>query len=235
MRFNWTTGLLGAAMVGVFAIWFAIEHKARLKLADEQRGLEQQVGQMLAWNQPLSNPLVQPVPTRSLPEHASRELLRLRGQVGVLRRQAQDLEGIRSENRRAHAALESASTAGKATADYWPRTSWAFAGFASPEACLQSSIWASDSGDLKSLLAGATGEMRKMVEHDLEGQSEEEASIRAKDQVFNLECVRVLNREVQAEDAVVLTAAFEERTGTNISKLLLKKIGNDWKLAGPAE
>jgi hypothetical protein len=184
----------------------------------------------------MSNLVVQAVPRPSLPESESRELLRLRGQVGVLRQQVKDLASVRSENRQVHAELESTGTAGNdATADFWPRGSWGFSGYATPEAALQSSLWASDNGDLKVLLAGATGEMRKMIERDLGGKSEEEACIRAMDEVINIKSVRVLNREVQAEDAIVLTAAFEERTGTNISRLLLKMIGGDWKLSGPAE
>jgi hypothetical protein len=36
-----------------------------------------------------------------------------------------------------------------ATADYWPRDSWAFAGYASPDAALRSCFWAANTGDVK--------------------------------------------------------------------------------------
>jgi hypothetical protein len=88
---------------------------------------------------------------------------------------------------------------------------------------------------LKALLASATGEVRKQMEEELGGKSESEASIRAMDQVISLKSVRVLNREVQADDTVVVTAAFEDRTDTHTVRLLMKKIGNDWKLSGPAQ
>jgi hypothetical protein len=55
------------------------------------------------------------------------------------------------------------------------------------------------------------------------------------DQVMSIKSVRVLNREVQSDDTAVVTAAFEDRTDTHTVKLLMKKIGNDWKLSGPAE
>jgi hypothetical protein len=45
----------------------------------------------------------------------------------------------------------------------------------------------------------------------------------------------VVNREVQADETVVLTAAFEEGTDTHTTKLLMKKIGNEWKISGPSE
>jgi hypothetical protein len=88
---------------------------------------------------------------------------------------------------------------------------------------------------LKTLLASATGEVRKQMEEDLGGKSASEASIRAMDEVISLKSVRVLNRQVQADDTVVVTAAFEDRTDSHTVKLLMKKIGNDWKLSGPAE
>lgn len=238
MKANWITGLFGAAVVAALALWLAIEHKGQMRLVKEHGELQQQMSQLLALsarNQELSNFLAQPVPTRSLSENETRELLRLRGQIGVLRRQAGELESVRSENRQAHASLQTGRSRGNATADFWPRDSWGFAGYASPDASLQTSIWAADNGDLKVLLAGTTGEMRKMMEKDLAGKSEDEASVFAMDQVINLNSVRVLSREVQADDTIVLTAAFEERAGTNTSKLLLKKIGDDWKLSGPAD
>ena len=55
------------------------------------------------------------------------------------------------------------------------------------------------------------------------------------DEVSVSKSVRLLNREVQADGTVVLTAAFEEGTDSHTSKLLMKKIGNDWKISGPAE
>jgi hypothetical protein len=233
-----TSGVCVAALIGL-AIWLAVEHQARLRLGEEHKALEQQLKQMaglIAENAQLSNVLARANGAQSLPDDESRELLRLRGEVGVLRQQSQELETVRKENRQARAALESSlKTQSAATADYWPRDSWAFTGYASPDAALQTSLWAANNGDLKALLASATGEVRKQMEEELGGKSESEASIRAMDQVVSLKSVRVLNREVQADDTVVVTAAFEDRTDTHTEKLLMKKIGNDWKLAGPAQ
>ena len=197
---------------------------------------------LVAENERLSNLVAQASRSQSLPDDQSRELLRLRGEAGVLRRQTKELETLRAENRQAHAALESglktqsAGAAGAAaTADYWPRDSWAFAGYASPDAALQTSVWAANNGDLKALLASTTGDLQKMMEKDFEGKSENEATLRAMDEVARLKSIRVVNREVQADDTVVLTAAFEDGSDTHTSKLLMKKIGNDWKISGPPQ
>lgn len=234
--------LCAGAVVGV-AIWLAVGHQARFKLGEENRALRQQLDQMAAFaaeNERLSNLVAQANRSQSLPGEQLKELLRLRGEVSVLRQQGKELETLRNENRQARAALESSlktqsagATAAAATADYWPRDSWAFVGYASPEAALQSSIWAGNKGDLKTFLGGTTGELQKMVEKDLEGKSESEVSAKVLAESARLKSVRVLNREVQADDTVVLTAAFEDGTDTHTTKLLMKKIGNEWKLSGP--
>jgi hypothetical protein len=231
------------AAVVALAIWLAVEHQARLRLGDEHKALEQQLDQMAslaADNERLSNLVAQAGRSGSLPDEQSRELLRLRGEVGVLRQQTNELEAARQENRQARAALDSSLTnqsagvaGAAATADYWPRDSWAFSGYTSPDAALQTSLWAANNGDLKALLASTTGDLQQMVEKDLAGKSASEASVRAMDEVASLKSVRLLNREVQADDTVVLTAAFEDGTDTHTSKLLMKKIGNDWKIFGP--
>jgi hypothetical protein len=229
------------AFVGL-AIWLAVGYRSQLRLGDENTALRQQLGQMAgltAKNERLSNLVVQAKRPQSLPDDQLRELLRLRGEAGVLRQQGKELEALRNENREARAALESsrmaqsAGTAGAAaTADYWPRDSWAFVGYATPDASLQTSFWAANTGDLKALLAGMTGDIQQKVEKDIEGKSESEASDRAKAEVAKLKSVRVLDREVQADDTVVLTAAFEDDSHSGTNKLLMKKIGNDWKLSG---
>ena len=234
--------LLGVAAVVGLAIWFTVEHQARLRLGKERAILERQskqVAGLAAENERLSNLVARVDRAQSLPDDQSRELLRLRGEVGLLRQQSKELEAVRNENRQARAVLESglkppggAAAGAAATADYWPRDSWTFTGYASPDAALQSSLWAANNGDLKALLASATGDVRKMMEEQFGGKPESEASIRAMDEVIRLKSVRVLNREVQADGTVVLTAAFEDRTDTHTSKLVMKKIGTDWRLSG---
>ena len=150
-----------------------------------------------------------------------------------------ELETLRNQSRQTSTSLESslkaqsAAPAGAAaTADYWPREAWAFAGYASPDAALQSSFWASNQGDVKTFLGGIEGEILQKVQKDSEGKSEDELSAKAIAEVASLKSVRILNREVRAEDTVVLTAEFEEGNSTHTTKLLMKKYGNDWKLSG---
>ena len=229
------------AGVGV-AIWMVVAHQDRLRLREENKTLRQQLAQMAslgAENERLSNLVSGLSRSQSVAGDQLRELLRLRGEVGVLRQQRKELETQRHEIRQVSTSLENSFTAqnaapaaAAATADYWPRESWAFAGYASPDAALQSSFWAANQGDVKTFLSGIEGEILQQVRKDAEGKSEEEMSAKTIAEVASLKSVRILNREASAEDAVVLTAEFVEEDGTQTNKLLMKKFGNDWKLAG---
>jgi hypothetical protein len=231
--------LCATAVVGL-TIWLAAEHQARLRLGEENKALRQQLDQMaglVAENERLSNLVAQAKSSQSLPDDRLKELLRLRGEAGVLRQQTKELETLRNENRQARTALENGLNA-----DYWPRDSWAFAGYASPDAALQSFLWAASKGDLKTLLGSITGEMQKELEKDLEGKSESEVSAKGMADTARLNSVSVLNSEAQGDDTVVLSVAFEEGTntngidmkGTNTNgiDMIMKKIGNEWKLSG---
>lgn len=228
-----------ASVMGL-AVGLGAEHQARLKLQGEHDALERQLDHMaglIADTEQLSNALARSSLAQSETNVPSQELLRLRGQVGVLRLQTGELESVRRENRQVRASLESSLKieSSYAPADYWPRDSWTFTGYASPEAALQTSIWAANNGDLKTLLASGTGEFRQSIERDLKDKSESEASIRAMDEVSGLKSVRVLNRDFQGDDTAVLTAAFEDGTNIHIVNLLMNKIGNDWKLSSSTE
>ena len=230
-----------AAVAGV-AIWLAVGHQARLRLAKENKALRQQLSQLASLateNARLSNFVDRVSRAQSLPDEQLRELIRLRGEVGVLRLQSNELDKLREENRQARSALESnlkstsvTAAEATATADYWPRDSWAYAGYASPDAALQSSFWAANQGDMKTFMGGITGDILQKVQSDAEGKSEIEISAKARAEVASLQAVRVLSREVQADDTVVLTAEFQEESNTHTAKLLMKKIGNEWKLSG---
>ena len=231
------------AIVGVgVAIWMVMEHQARLRLRDENKTLRQQLAQMAslsAENERLANLVSRVTHSRTGSDDQLRELLRLRGEVGVLREQSKELDILRNQSRQPRTSLDSSLKAQSAApaeavanADYWPRDSWAFAGYATPDAALQSSFWAANKGDVKTFLGGIEGEIMQKVQRDAEGRSEDEMSAKTIAEVASLKSVRILNREARAEDAVVLTAEFVEENGTQTNRLLMKKIGNDWKLSG---
>ncbi|MCX6926130.1 MAG: hypothetical protein NT154_23420, partial [Verrucomicrobia bacterium] len=198
-----------------------------------------ETARLAAENGRLSNLVARSSGPRSLPGEQFRELLRLRGEVSILRQQNKDLDTLRESNQQLRAALENSlemqggtKAGAAATADYWPHESWAYAGYETPDAALQSSFWAANQGDLRTFQGGFTGEALKEVEKQYEGVPESEASAKVKAEVAHLKSVRVLSREAQADDAVMLTVEIEDGTDTHAEKLLMKKVGNEWKLSG---
>lgn len=230
---------LPALVVGL-AIGLAAQREARIKAGTEHAALEQQVEilrSIAAENAQLSNLVARAGVAKSLPADETSELLRLRGEVTALRQKTSNLESVVKENREVHAAPDSSARGtnvveAAATADYWPRKSWAFAGYASPDAALQSSLWAADNGDVKAVLASATGQLRDSMEKDLSGKSENEMSARIMDEVNGLQSVQILDRAVQPDGTVVLTVQLQGQNDTQTGKLVLQQVGNEWKIAG---
>jgi hypothetical protein len=85
------------------------------KLADENQSLQQQqtrLIQLAAENERLSNLVAQTSSAQALPEQQNSELLRLRGEVGMLRQQSKELAVLQDENRQLRArAVQRAAAA----------------------------------------------------------------------------------------------------------------------------
>src|ERR1039458_4922802 len=106
--------VLGAAALSGVAIWLAAGHQARLRLGEENRALRRQLHQMdglIAAKKGLSTLVAQASGSQSLTDDQLRELLRLRGEAGVLREQRKELETLREENRRVRARFPAPSFA----------------------------------------------------------------------------------------------------------------------------
>ena len=229
------------AIAASLAIWLAMEHQARLKLTTDHRTLEQQWQQMAdleARNEQLSNLLAQASAPKPLSQDQLMELLRLRGQVGVLRRQQPDGGQAREENRQIHAVLTRyrqtlAETNATATADYWPQGSWRNLGYGSPDAAMQTVLWAGNNGDVTNFAASMTDEAQTSLTNLYQGKSASEASVRLADETFGLQSVQILSRETVDDNTVVLTVELENQDGFQNVKMLMKKESGEWKFAGP--
>ena len=87
-------GISGAILVGALAVFLFREEQSQSRLRDENQALQSQIRQLdrlVVENQSLSNQLLEAKSAREkLPGEQFRELLKLRGEVGVLRRQNAD-------------------------------------------------------------------------------------------------------------------------------------------------
>ena len=87
------TGIVAATAVGIYEGRQASGLRGRLQILEQQRAsLLQQIAQLKSSNEMVSNTVAQTTRSSSLSTERLRELLRLRGEVAVLRRQQRELE-----------------------------------------------------------------------------------------------------------------------------------------------
>jgi hypothetical protein len=98
-----------AAVLIALAILFFLQHRAKEELRADNAALARQLAQLQTDNECLSNRLASAGDANSLSDKEHNELLKLRGEVGVLRRQANELGKLRNENQQ----LQSQATVGQ--------------------------------------------------------------------------------------------------------------------------
>jgi len=115
------------------------------------------------------------------------------------------------------------------------RSPFAFSGYATPEAAIESMLWAGSIGDFKKFQAGCTQEQIERFKNRMAGKSEDEIRREAIAWANAHVGYKITQKEVIAGDEVHLhisapPSAQGLRNGNVI--VIMKKIGNEWKQAG---
>jgi hypothetical protein len=170
----------------------------------------------------------------------AQEVLRLRGEVTQLRSGAKESEKLRGENqqlradnqqlRTGPAATSPATSAVEAAKDQFPKESWSFAGYASPEAALVSAIWSMKEGNPKTYLDSLSPEEQARMAKVWENKSEAEIAAKHQADVSTISSFRILERQ-NVTDNEVLMNVYIEGVG-RMEKVSMKRVGNDWKFGG---
>ncbi len=168
---------------------------------------------------------------------AGGELLRLRGEVGVLRQRTNALAKLLP------AGSDSAERilAEKVAQDLqgytnFPRDSWTYEGFATPEAAMKSFMWAKSVGDINTVLASGTTELRQEVENAyFKDKSQAERKAILLENVQNVTGVEILKKMALSEDQVILQAHFGGAPDKTYSILTMVKLDGEWKVSSVEE
>jgi hypothetical protein len=173
----------------------------------------------------------------------STELNKLRGEVTQLRATAKAAETLTSENQRLRAQNEQLQARLGTAAlpvqdarerfaghDQFPRNSWNFAGYSSPEAALVSAIWAMREGDPKTYLASLAPEEQQRVSQNWQNKTEAELAEKHKNDVSAISGLRVLERQNVAPNEMVMNV-YLEGPG-RVEKVRMNQVGQDWKFGG---
>ena len=161
------------------------------------------------------------------------ELLRLRGEVGVLQKQVSEMTSLKAENlrlRSASAGLQNSRPIQTPTTAQtkFPKETWAFAGYATPESAMHTWIWAMDKGDKNVMLDSLIPEEQTHWKKMLEGQSMSKSPFSA----YSFVAKEIIS---DVEATLTVVSDFPDGKHTGDQKMSLKKIGNDWKIAGQAK
>jgi len=110
-----------------------------------------------------------------------------------------------------------------------------FAGYATPEASIQSLLWAGSRGDFKGFLAGCTPEQSQRFMDKMAGKSDEQIAAEAKAWANALKDFKITGKDVISQNEVHLHIhATPSAEGLHSGKVIvvMEKIGNEWKQKG---
>jgi RNA polymerase sigma factor (sigma-70 family) len=112
-----------------------------------------------------------------------------------------------------------------------------FAGYATPEASMQSMIWTARTGDFDKVLAGLTSSEAARFKSMMAGKSDDEIRHGMMAWANAMTGYKITQKEVIADDEVHLhvhATPSAEALHTGKAVIVMKKIGNEWKQSGVA-
>ena len=234
---KFTLSLVGTIFVAGLVAASLVQRSARVQLGVKEESLRQQAEettQLLAENERLSNRISQAKSSPSLSAEQFREVLRLRGEIGGLRRAGMESDHLQATNVQLRAALEASEqelAAARAAPNFWAKEQLGFAGYASPESGMKTVLWSLNRGDVESFVNCFTPETRAELEKHLATTSEAELAAATKEMQESLNAVigfRVLNQTSTSAAETTLNVSFDGMGKTR--KFTLRKVGEEWKL-----
>ena len=106
----------------------------------------------------------------------------------------------------------------------FPKTSWHFAGYSSPESVFMSCMWAVNNGDNKTLLASVSPSEQERL-----NRGHEIISAADRESYAQMTGYRIVDKQIVSDDKVVLAV----ETGQDpAAKFLMERISGEWKFAG---
>ena len=108
----------------------------------------------------------------------------------------------------------------------FPKTSWHFAGYSSPESVFMSCMWAVNNDDTNTLLASVSPTERERMNRGNQIITAKDREIYAQ-----MTSYRIVDKQILSEDKVVLAV---ETSRDPARKFLMERISGEWKFAGHA-
>ena len=115
--------------------------------------------------------------------------------------------------------------------DNLPKSSWANSGYATPEAALQTMLWASRDGDLAALRASLTSsEKQRRAQGEWKGLTDDQISQALRDRLANATGIRILKYETLGPDTMHFTVYVDGYSQADQPIWMdIHRDGNEWR------
>ena len=234
-RFKLLVSAAAIFAIAVIAVLCGMQYQARLQLRDQADSLQEQLrrlAQLEIDNIRLSNIVAQA--NTPLSEAQLTELQRLREQLELLRHQTNQVQNLRGEITRLRIALSNARKAASGDSppdvppeDIYPKDSWKFAGYDTPEATVQSVVWAINEGDQDSYMDGLSSDLRDQMQSQLaDGSFADTGPL----ELSNASGFRIIDRDPFSDSEEIITIYLDGDQGE--VSLVLDKTDNGWVVGG---
>jgi hypothetical protein len=165
------------------------------------------------------------------------ELLKLRNEVAQLRTRTNELQKLQAQIQAQAQALARAGSApatnqppAAATNNHFPRQSWNFSGYGSPEAALVSAIWAMREGRPQLYLDSLTPQEQQRMAQTWQNKNEQEIAAKHQGDVANISELRIVGRQSLSPNQIQLQVNLGDANRTET--VLMENVGGQWKFGG---
>jgi hypothetical protein len=174
----------------------------------------------------------------------AQELLKLRRDVRDLRSHTNEISRLEEENRQLKESQTNVPQPGQtASADLTaaadnsqpavPRESWAFAGYSTPAAAVQSALWSLASGDIDTYLAGLTDANRTQVEAQLQPNTPEaDQAIAALTRSMSGATSFQITDQTAVSDTTVAVTISIPGAQVEQERFLVTEANGEWRISG---
>jgi len=234
--------IVGLAVAASVALTMAVERRSANRQTAQAEALREQAAQFsqaAAENARLSNLVARVKTSESLSTDQLRDLLRLRNEAGQLYRLADQKAALEATNAQLH-ELEKRSKEtldrARASPNYWPKDQLAFAGYADPESTVRSMLTAMKNGDFNAMKgcfpAAAAADLDAELKKDGGDPAAKETEIANSwsDFIGLADGFHIVDQTVTDSNHVTINLSFDGQG--RVQKIVLGKIGSEWKLDG---
>ena len=165
---------------------------------------------------------------------ANRNLPKLRNEIRKLREDKRELERLQADNERLAAALKAVPKASaprlSEAEGFVLKENWTKAGFATPEATIQTFCWAAANKDMATLAECVNGEVRKEMEKQMQRSAREGKNFEEQFEPFaKMQGFRIAEKKQVSDTRIEL--GLQAAAGGRVVPMRLELVNGEWKIS----